>query len=118
MCFMVLLIDDFHNIHSPRTPANLVKTNVVHMASCLADVHPTVRAVPRAPGSTLHRRVTVTVNGREQECLGGIDIAAVKEKLTDALSTMHDQFLDQLPPHLKGMDPGWLQTALRELRLI
>ena len=45
-CFMVLMLDDFHNIHSKHTPDNLVKMNVVHMVSCLVDVHPTIRAVP------------------------------------------------------------------------
>ena len=49
---MVLMVDDFHDIHSLQTPANLVRINVIHMASCLADIHPTIRAVPRPASST------------------------------------------------------------------
>lgn len=40
------MVDDFHNIHSLHTPSKLVHTNIVHMAFCLADIHPTIHAVP------------------------------------------------------------------------
>lgn len=72
-CFIVLMLDDFHNIHSLHTPSQLVRTNVIHMASCLADVHPSVHAVPR-PAFPLHRQVTINVNGEQRTCAGGIDI--------------------------------------------
>ena len=72
-CFMKLMVDDFHNIHSFHTPSRLVRTNVVHMASCIADVHPTVSAVPR-PSSSLHRQVVINVNGQQKTYLGGIEV--------------------------------------------
>ena len=112
---MVLMVDDFHKIHSLHTPVNLVRTNVVHMASCLADIHPTIRAVPRPASSTIHNTVLVTLNGQQKICHGGINI---QESLKNALVHMKDQFLEQLPPYLKTIDPGRLQAALRELRLI
>lgn len=116
-CFMVLMVDDFHNIHSYHTPARLVRTNVVHMASCIADVHPTVSAVTR-PSSSLHRQVVINVNGQQKTCLGGIHVPSVLETLTNALRNMQNQFLDQLPQNMQNIDPGRLQAALRELRLV
>ena len=117
-CFMVLMVDDFHNIHSLHTPANLVRTNVVHMASCLADIHPTIRAVPRPVSSAIHNTVLVTVTGQQKICHGGINITSVQKSLQNALVHMKDQFLEQLPPYMKTIDPARLQAALQELRLI
>ena len=116
-CFVVLMVDDFHNIHSLHTPANLVRTNVVHMASCLADIHPTIRAVPRPASSTIHNTVLVTLNGQQKICYGDINITSVRKSLENALVHMKDQFLEQLPPYMKTIDPARLQAALRELRL-
>ena len=113
---MVLMVDDFHNIHSFHTPARLVRTNVVHMASCIADVHPTVSAILRP--SSLHRRVVINVNGQQKTRLGGIHVPSVLETLTNALMNMQNQFLDQLPQNMQNIDPGRLQAALRELRLV
>ena len=116
-CFVVLMVDDFHNIHSLHTPANFVRTNVVHMASCLADIHPTIRAVPRPASSTIHNTVLVTLNGQQKIYYGGINITSVQKSLENALVHMKDQFLEQLPPYMKTIDPARLQAALRELRL-
>lgn len=113
----VLMVDDFHNIHSFHTPAQLARTNVVHMASCIADVHPTVSAVP-CPSSSLHRQVVINVNGQQKTCLGGIHIPSVLEILANALMNMQNQFLDQLPQNMQSIDPGRLQAAMRELRLV
>ena len=113
---MVLMLDDFHNIHTRHTPANLLTNNVVHMASCLVDIHPTITAVP--PAQTLHRRVTVNVDGHEYVCLGGIKVSLIQHTMTTTLAHMQHQFLDQLPTYLQNIDPGRLQAALRELRLI
>ena len=44
---MVLNLDGFHNTHFLHTPVKQVNTNVVHMASCLVDVHPTINSVTR-----------------------------------------------------------------------
>ncbi|CAH3113680.1 unnamed protein product [Porites lobata] len=115
-CFIVLMLDDFHNIHSLHTPSQLVRTNVIHMASCLADVHPSVHAVPR-PAFPLHRQVTINVNGEQRTCAGGIDINDVLQTITNSLRNMNKQFWDQLPSYMQSLDPGRLQTALHELRV-
>lgn len=69
-----------------------MRTNVVHMASCLADVHPTVSVVPRTAVS-IHRKVVTNVNGQQKTCLGGINVTSVQEMLTNALVNMQRQFL-------------------------
>ena len=84
---MILMVDDFHNIHSLHTPSELVRTNVVRMASCLADVHPTIQAVPR-PEISLHKQVAVLFNGETRTCTGGIDITSATETLTNASENM------------------------------
>ena len=109
------MLDDFSNIHSLHTPSHLVRTNVIHMASCLADVHPSVHAVPR-PALPLHRQVTINVNGEQRTCTGGIDINDVLQTITNSLMNMNKQFWDQLPSNMQRLDPGRLQTALNELR--
>ena len=43
---------------------------------------------------------------------------SVLETLTNALINMQNQFLDQLPQNMQSIDPGRLQAALRELRLV
>ena len=101
---MVLMVDDFHNIHSLHTPAYLVRTNAVLMASCLADIHPIIRAVPRLASSTIHNAVLVTLNGQQKICHGGMNITSVQKSLQNALVHMKDQFLEQLPPYMKTID--------------
>ena len=111
------MIDDFHNIHTRHTPANLLPTSVVHMASCLADVHPSIHAVTQTTSASLHREVRININGQQTICRGGIDKSAISDALKNALVKMKHQFIDQLPTHMKNLDPGKLQNALWELRL-
>ena len=58
------------------------------------------------------------VNGQQKTCLGGIDVPSVLETLTHALTNMKKQFLEQLPQNMQSIDPGKVQAALRELRLV
>ena len=109
------MLDDFHNIHSLHTPAQLVRTNVIHMASCLADVHPSVHAVPRR-ALPLHSQVAISVNGEQRTCVGGINVTSVLQTLANSLTDMNKQFWDQLPTYMQNIDPGRLQAALQELR--
>jgi len=108
------MVDDFHNKQSLHTPANLVRTNVVHMASCLADKHPTIRAVPRPASSKIHNTLLVTLNDQRKICYGGINITSVQKSLQNALVHMKDQFSEQLPPYMKTIEPARLQAALPE----
>ena len=87
------------------------------MASCLADIPPTIRAVSRQASSKIHNTVLVTLNGQQKICYGGINITSVQKSLQNALVHMKDQFSEQLPPYMKTIDPARLQAALRELRL-
>ena len=74
------------------------------MASCLADIHPTVRGVPRPASSTIHNTVLVILSGQQKICHGGMNITSVQKSLQNALVHIKDQFLEQLPPYKKTID--------------
>jgi len=38
-CFMINLLDDYHNIHNRHVPTDLQKTKIAHMASSMLDIH-------------------------------------------------------------------------------
>ena len=103
---MVLMVDDFHHIHSLQTPANLVRINVIHMASCLADIHPTIRAVPRPASSTNYTQHSTCYFKWPTKDMpyGGMNNISVQKSLQNALARMKDQFLEELPPYMKTID--------------
>ncbi|KAK3743509.1 hypothetical protein QZH41_004882 [Actinostola sp. cb2023] len=44
--FLILSMDDFHNINVVKMPTERVLTNAVHMVTMLMDIQPSVQAVP------------------------------------------------------------------------
>ena len=44
---MILLMDDFHNVHTIRMPDNLKLSKATHMASVLLDIHLEIPAVKK-----------------------------------------------------------------------
>lgn len=97
-CFMILMIDDYHNIHAKKVPTQLITSSAVHMASCLVDIHPTIMAVARPLHTPIHRVVRITIREEEIDCYGGIDIQVVNQKMQQALANMKKPFMKQLPP--------------------
>ena len=69
--FIILMIDDYHNVHAKKVPAQLVTSCAIHMASCLVDIQQ-VPAVLQPPNVSIHRPVRVNVKGKESTCYGGI----------------------------------------------
>ena len=67
---MVLLLDDFHNIHSVRMPDNLKLSKATHMASVLLDIHLEIPAVKKP--QCVHNVLKIAFRGRETVCRGGI----------------------------------------------
>lgn len=92
-CFMILMIDDYHNIHAKKVPTQLITSSAVHMASCLVDIHPTIMAVARPLHTPIHRVVRITIRGEEIDCYGGIDIQVVNQKMQQALANMKKPFM-------------------------
>lgn len=69
-CFIILMIDDYHNVHAKKVPIKLITSTAVHMASCLLDIHPTIPAVPCPQQTPVHRPVKITIKGQEVLCYG------------------------------------------------
>ena len=113
---MVLMLDDFHSVHSLYTTVKLVKTSVVLLLSgCASYSQFSNRRV-----SSSHRRAATDVNGHQTICLRGLAMTSVLEMLTNALSLVNqlNNFIKQLPGHMQWRDPGRWMAALWELRLV
>ncbi|XP_044170461.1 uncharacterized protein LOC122954480 [Acropora millepora] len=116
-CFMILMIDDYHNIHAKKVPTQLITSSAVHMASGLVDIHPTIMAVARPLHTPIHRVVRITIREEEIDCYGGIDIQVVNQKMQQALVNMKKPFMKQLPPLMLQLSPKELHESLRQLRV-
>ena len=117
-CFMILMIDDYHNIHAKKVPTQLITSSAVHMASCLVDIHPTIMAVARPLHTPIHRVVRITIKGEEIDCYGGIDAQVVNQKMQQALANMKRPFMKKLPPLMLKLSPKELHESLRQLRQV
>ena len=98
------MIDDYHNIHAKKVPAQLVTSHAIHMASCLVDIQQ-IPAVLQPPNVSIHRPVRVNVKGKELTCYGGIDEQVIGNKMQQALVNMGKAFTTQLPPAMLKLDP-------------
>ena len=117
-CFMILMIDDYHNIHAKKVSTQPITSSAVHMASCLVDIHQTIMAVARLLHTPIHRVVRITIKGEEIDCYGGIEIQVVNQKMQQALANMKKPFMKQLPPLMLQLSPKELHESLRQLRQV
>ena len=117
-CFIILMIDDYHNVHAKKVPTKLITSTAVHMASCLLDIHPTIPAVPRPQQTPVHRPVKITLKGQEVFCYGGIENNVIVHKMHQALVNMRKPFMNQLPIAMLHLSPNQLQESLRQLRQV
>ena len=88
---MILMIDDYTNIHSlqrPKDPSN--PTNVARMATILLKKFPNINAIPRLSNQmdNLHYP-------------GGINIQLVTAKLAEQMPLLGETFADVMPNWIK-----------------
>jgi len=114
-CFMINLLDDYHNIHSKHVPTDLQKTKIAHMASSMLDIHPHIPAIKRTIVSP-HRQVKVNIRGENKMCLGGADSSAVLLHINRGLKDMRNHFIDQLPAQMKNLNPGNFHNLVQNFR--
>ena len=114
-CFMINLLDDYHNIHSKHVPTDLQKTKIAHMASSMLDIHPHIPAIKRTTVSP-HRQVKVNIRGENKMCLGGADSCAVLLHINRGLKDMRNHFIDQLPAQMKNLNPGNFHNLVQNFR--
>lgn len=115
--FLVLMIDDFHNINVIKTPQGRQLSNAVHMATLLMDIQ-NHRPVHRP--NNIHREVEIHIPGKQPEiCKGGIcSDAVIKELRSIWAEYCHNTFLENAPANYREIDPRLLQQSLKELRYI
>lgn len=115
---MILLLDDFHNIHVIRQPDTTTTSQAIHMASCLVDVHDTLPAIriPDATNVKLHREVLVTCGTEQRMCRGGIYVETVLKVLEKFMKDYHHSYLESLPAKCKEFDSTAAKACLQELR--
>lgn len=115
-CFMILMVDDYHNVHTKKVPTKLITSTAIHMASCLLDIHPTITAIARPRNTPIHRPVKIKIKGEEVVCYGGIEIDIAVQKMHQALVNMRKPFMQQVPSVMLQLSPKQLQESLRQLR--
>lgn len=115
--FIILLVDDYHNVHAKKVPVQLVTSRAIHMASCLVDIQQ-IPAVLQPPNVSIHRPVKVKVKGELLTCYGGIDKEVISSKMQQALVNMRKTFMTQLPTVMLKLNPKQLKESLRQLRQV
>ena len=103
------MIDDYHNVHAKKVPAQLVTSRAIHMATCLVDIQQ-IPAVLQPPNVSIHRPVRVNVKGTELTCYSGIDEQVIRKKMQQALVNMEKTFMTQLSPAMMKVDPKNLES--------
>ena len=92
--FIILVIDDFHAIHTVHDPKVSKTSTAVHMATELVDVHE-IAAIGRPAGIQVHQTVKVGI----KDCRGGIHIESVKKLFSEYEESLHTFYYQQtLPP--------------------
>lgn len=94
---MVLMLDDFHSVHSLYTTVKLVKTSVVLLFSGCASHN----QFSNSRVSSSHRRVATDVSGHQIICLDGMDMTSFPEMFTNAHKHQLSNFIKQLPSHMQ-----------------
>lgn len=115
-CFMIMMLDDYHNIHVKKVPQKLQTSTAVHMASSILDIHVGIPSVVRPVNIPLHRPVPVVIQGSTRVCHGGIAPDVVKNIMQDALISMEKTYMQQIHPKMQKIDPAKLIQSMREMR--
>ena len=113
---MIMMLDDYHNIHAKKVPQKLKTSTAVHMASSILDIHVGIPAILQPTSIPLHRPVPVTIQGHVKVCHGGIASDVVKNILKDALVSMEITYIKQIHPKMMQIDPAKLVQSMREIR--
>ena len=102
--FIILMIDDYHNVHAENIPVQHVTSRAIHMASRLVDIQQ-IPAVLQPPNVSIHRPVKVKVKEEVLVFYGGIDEEVISNKMQQAPVNMRRTFMTQLPPVMLKLDP-------------
>ena len=113
---MVLLLNDFCNIHTVRMPDNLKLAKATHMASVLLDIHLETPPVEKPNPQCVHKVLKITFRGRETVCRVGIVERYIQELFTEGLKSHHHSFLTSLPQQCQQLKVKDIQKQIKQFR--
>ena len=113
---MILMLDDYHNVHAKKVPQNLTTSTAVHMASSLLNIHLSTPAVAKTSQAPLHRPAPVFIEGQVKVCHGRIASEVFKNIMADALRSMQTTYLHEIHPKLAQINPEKLIQSMQQMR--
>ena len=93
--FIIVIIDDFHCIHTIQDPKYNETSTCIHMTTEIVDIHPGLPAI-KLPHNSIHRVVEVNNN----RCVGGIGLENLQQFMKQSLRGFFEKnFLEGIPEY-------------------
>lgn len=106
---VLLIVDDFHVVHTIQRPTSAETSKAIHMATCLIDVHETIPCLPKP--SSPHYWPS------DLQSKGIINIGRVLDHFSQFLQHYcHQTWLSFLPSDFRCLNIDHIQTSLINLR--
>ncbi|KAL9961091.1 hypothetical protein ACROYT_G029973 [Oculina patagonica] len=115
--FLLLIIDDFHRIHSIKDPKQTDLSTSLHMCTAVVDSQQSLPAIKGNP--MIHQNVLVRVPGRGLvNCRGGINGDKVNQLFSEYLPDFFMfSYLDTLPEEYCKFNMACVNKSIVELRV-
>jgi len=113
---IINLIDDFHNIHTVYTPADFKLSIATHMTSNLLDILDIPAVHLPTNRQNIHTAPTVTIDGEEKVCRGGIVPMYIQEIMKNAMKNFHTSYMTTLPSKYQSLKPKDTRKQIKEFR--
>ena len=114
-CFMINLLDDYHNILSKYVPTDLQKTKIAHMASSMLDIHPHIPAIKRTTVSP-HRQVKINIRGETRHALEEPTVVQYYYTSTGVSKTWEITSSINFQHKWKNLNPGNFHNLVQNFR--
>ena len=109
--FSIVVIDDFHSVHTIPRPTSSLTSKALHMATSIIDVHPPIQSIPLQRGTSPHFWPS------DDTCRGLINIDRLAEYIVEQLpSFFQSTWLESLPPSFKRLETRDINTSLENQR--
>ena len=107
---VILVIDDFHSVHSIARPTSSETSTAIHMATCIIDVHESIPSLP-LPGTSPHYHPSDDV------CKGAVNTGRVSDHFTEFLNRQNGRtWFSFLPRSFQVLNLSDIQKTLLDLR--
>ena len=106
----LLIIDDFHTIHTIQRPTSSETSTAIHMATCLINVHDAIASLALPPAS-------VRYWPSADVCKGSVNVGRVIDLLNEYFPFYcKSTWMTTLPVAFSHLDYNDLEKSLVELR--